>query len=71
MARILIADDNLQITQVLTEYIKKEGWQCFTAHDGEEALQLFSRYEKEIIMVFLTILTLLFLAMSFVSNRKS
>lgn len=56
MARILIADDNLQITQVLTEYIKKEGWQCFTAHDGEEALQLFSRYEKEIIMVFLDVM---------------
>ena len=41
MEKILIADDNLQITKVLSEFVKKEGYEPVIAEDGETALALF------------------------------
>lgn len=41
MEKILIADDNLQITKVLSEFVKKEGYEPVIAEDGEAALALF------------------------------
>lgn len=41
MEKILIADDNLQITKVLSEFVKKEGYVPVVAEDGEAALALF------------------------------
>lgn len=41
MPVILIADDNKQITSVLAEYAKKEGYEVRLAYDGEEAVRLF------------------------------
>ena len=41
MKKILIADDNLQITKVLSEFAKKEGYLPVVAQDGESALKLF------------------------------
>ena len=38
MQKILIADDNRQITSILEEYAKKEGFAVTTAFDGEDAL---------------------------------
>jgi len=35
------ADDNLQITRILSEFVKKEGYAPVIAEDGEKALQLF------------------------------
>ena len=35
MEKILIADDNLQITKVLSEFVKKEGYEPVIAEDGE------------------------------------
>ena len=37
MNKVLIADDNAQITKVLRDYATKEGWGCYIAYDGEEA----------------------------------
>ena len=56
MNKVLIADDNIQITKVLADYAKKEGWGSHIAHDGEEALQLFREHEKEIAIVFLDVM---------------
>ncbi|MCI9147261.1 MAG: response regulator transcription factor [Hungatella sp.] len=44
MDKILIADDNLQITRILSEFAKKEGYEPIPAYDGDEALELFSRH---------------------------
>lgn len=54
--KILIADDNLQITNILVEYAKREGHSCCVARDGEEALALFRRQERDIDMVLLDIM---------------
>ena len=35
MEKILIADDNLQITKILSEFAKKEGYEPMAAYDGE------------------------------------
>lgn len=45
MQKILIADDNEDITDILSTYIEKEGYEPVVARDGEEALKLF---EEEI-----------------------
>ena len=39
MAKILIADDNKQITSVLAEYAKKEGYTVQIATDGVETIE--------------------------------
>ena len=41
MNPILIVDDNEQILEILTQYIRAEGWPYLTATSGEEALSLF------------------------------
>ena len=38
---ILVVDDNAQIVDILSQYIKKEGWPMLAAKTGEEALALF------------------------------
>ena len=56
MNRVLIADDNAQITKVLKEYASKEGWRSYIAYDGEEAIRLFREYANEISIVFLDVM---------------
>lgn len=51
MARILIADDNKQISSILSEYAKKEGYEVITAFDGEEAIQLFEQGGIDLILL--------------------
>ena len=51
MDKILIADDNVQITRILSEFAKKEGFEPVTAHDGEEVIKLFHQYRFSIILL--------------------
>ena len=51
MGKILIADDNLQITKILSEFARKEGFEPVTAHDGEEAVQYSRQEQFEIILL--------------------
>ena len=51
MEKILIADDNLQITKILSEFAKKEGYEPVIAYDGEEALELFRQDQFSIILL--------------------
>ncbi len=44
MAYILVADDNSDITDVLSAYIKKEGHDPVVASDGIEAMEKFREY---------------------------
>lgn len=56
MAKMLIADDNKQITSILSNYARKEGFEPVVALDGEEALRLFNEHEPDIAMVLLDVM---------------
>lgn len=56
MKKMLIADDNKQITTILSSYAKKEGWEPIIALDGKEALDLFFKHQSEISMVLLDVM---------------
>lgn len=56
MAKMLIADDNKQITSILSNYARKEGFEPVIALDGEEALRLFDEHEPDITMVLLDVM---------------
>ena len=56
MKKILIADDNKQITTILSGYAKKEGFEPVIALDGAEALDKYMQYENEIAVVLLDVM---------------
>jgi len=51
MLKILIADDNKQITNILAEYAKKEGYEVSIAYDGEEALKMFHEEKFDLLLL--------------------
>lgn len=51
MAIMLIADDNKQITSILEEYAKKEGYEVKIAYNGKMALEAFNKYNPDIVLL--------------------
>jgi DNA-binding response OmpR family regulator len=51
MPVLLIADDNRQITSILEEYAKKEGFTPVIAFDGSEAIAQFGRVKPDIVLL--------------------
>jgi DNA-binding response OmpR family regulator len=51
MPDILIADDNKQITSILEQYAKKEGYTPQVAFDGISAIELFKSTQPEIVLL--------------------
>lgn len=51
MALMLIADDNKQITSILREYAKNDGYEVITSYDGKEALEAFKIHNPDIILL--------------------
>lgn len=51
MAKVLIADDNRQITSILEEYAKKEGHAPYVAFNGREALDLFDKVRPDVVLL--------------------
>lgn len=51
MQHILIADDNRDITDILSTYSKMEGFEPIVASDGEEALRLFKEFNPEVVLL--------------------
>lgn len=51
MQRMLIADDNKQITSILEEYALKENFAVDIAYDGEEALNYFESNHYDIVLL--------------------
>lgn len=49
--KMLIADDNKQITSVLAQYAKNEGYDVFLAYDGKEALDSFRENKPDIVLL--------------------
>jgi len=56
MAKILIADDNEQITSILATYAQKEGLEPIIALDGEETLLKFTKNSSEIQIILLDVM---------------
>lgn len=51
MQHILIADDNRDITDILSTYSKMEGFEPLIACDGEEAIKLFDEKNPEVVLL--------------------
>ncbi|MDF2838475.1 MAG: OmpR family two-component response regulator [Evtepia sp.] len=51
MPTVLIADDNRQITSILEEYFKKEGYTPEIARNGQEAINLFLKCKPDIVLL--------------------
>lgn len=51
MPTVLIADDNRQITSILEEYAKKEGYTPKIAYNGQEALDLFQKIRPDVVLL--------------------
>lgn len=51
MTKILIADDNKQITSILEEYSKKEGYDVSIAYDGIQAIEKIKKETYDIILM--------------------
>ncbi len=51
MQHILIADDNRDITDILSTYSKMEGFEPLVASDGEEAIRLFNKYNPDVVLL--------------------
>ncbi len=51
MPSILIADDNKQITSVLEEYAKKEGYTPIVVYDGKTAFDTFQKMQPDIVLL--------------------
>ena len=47
----LIADDNRQITSILEEYAKKEGYEVKIAYDGRQALEAFEKHKPDVVLL--------------------
>ncbi len=51
MKKLLIVDDNQQITEILTQYAQKEQYEVLVAHDGETALEIFYAQQPDVILL--------------------
>lgn len=51
MRKMLIADDNKQITSIIEEYAKKEGYVTTVAYDGRQALEKFRLENPDIVLL--------------------
>ena len=49
--QILLVDDEVKITQVLSAYLEKEGYQSIVAHDGKTALELLQLHPISLIQL--------------------
>ena len=51
MQYVLIADDNKDITDILSVYVKKEGYEPLIAKDGVEAEKMFEKNDPVAILL--------------------
>lgn len=51
MSKLLIVDDNQQITSILADYAKKNHYDVLIAYNGEAALELFQTAQPDIILL--------------------
>lgn len=49
--KVLVVDDDTNISTLLRLYLEKEGFEVFTADDGEEALSVFEKAQPDLILL--------------------
>ena len=49
--KILVVDDEIEITGLLKKFLKKEGHEVVTANSGEECLKKFTEEKPQIILL--------------------
>lgn len=52
--KILVVDDDQDMVFIITEFLKKNGYEVFSASDGEQALELIKNNPPELIIADLT-----------------
>jgi DNA-binding response OmpR family regulator len=50
-AKILVVDDDKKIVELITLYLKKDGYQVLTAYDGRQAIELTRRRQPDLIVL--------------------
>ena len=51
LTKILVIDDDPNITDLLKMYLEKEGYEVKTAADGQEGLTTFKLYEPDLVLL--------------------
>ena len=51
MARILVIEDEFKILQIIKAYLEKEGFEVFTAMDGEKGISLFKEVNPDLLIL--------------------
>ncbi len=51
MKKILVVDDEKPISDIIKFNLKKEGYDVYTAYDGEEALQKVEEVNPDLILL--------------------
>jgi DNA-binding response OmpR family regulator len=52
--RILVAEDEDKLREIVLKYLRKEGYECYGAIDGEEALDLWAEKQPDCIILDVT-----------------
>ena len=47
---ILVVDDESMVTDIVSRWLSAEGYICLTAHDGEDALDVLSEHECQLVV---------------------
>lgn len=50
-AKIVVADDEQNITDVCRRYLEREGWMVWVASDGEEALRHWEEHQPDLLVL--------------------
>ncbi|HIK31535.1 MAG TPA: response regulator transcription factor [Oscillatoriales cyanobacterium M59_W2019_021] len=53
--KILIVEDNIEISQLIQKTLERENFECFIARDGLRAIDVFSQYQPDLIVLDLMI----------------
>ncbi|WP_100371747.1 response regulator transcription factor [Bacillus sp. FJAT-45037] len=48
---ILVVEDEIEISRIISEYLVREGYEVTTAHDGEEGLRLFQEVRPQLVLL--------------------
>ena len=49
--KILIVDDDINICELLSVYLKNEGYEVKTANDGQEGINYFKMYDPDLVLL--------------------
>ncbi|TCT15478.1 DNA-binding response OmpR family regulator [Natranaerovirga pectinivora] len=49
--KVLIVDDEVELADILSDYLEKEGFVTKTAHNGEEALDYFKAFNPQLVIL--------------------